>query len=162
MHTHILQENLLKSCDGNGTSKLNIGVLVACLEMWQIHGCTQSHLCDVLPSLAPMFSATDSELHVHHSNRYCSYLCLHPIQQQWFIWAIHGDKLSDAIRQNHWHPLCFVTALEAHEESREGCKVWIWVSWLFSGTGWTCTYAFFCFVDFCLTLTWIYIIYILP
>ncbi len=32
MHTHILQEYQLKPRDGNGTSKLNIGVFVACLE----------------------------------------------------------------------------------------------------------------------------------
>lgn len=32
-HAHILQEYQLKPCDGNGTSKLNIGMFVACLEM---------------------------------------------------------------------------------------------------------------------------------
>lgn len=109
MHTHILQEYQLKPCDGNGTRDLNIGVFVACLEMWQIHGCTQCRLCDGLPSLAPMFSATDSETHVHHSNRYSLHLCLHPIKQQWFILAICGDKLSEAITQNHLPPVCFVT-----------------------------------------------------
>lgn len=92
MHTHILQEYQLKPCDGNGTRELNIGVFVACLEMWQIHGCTQCRLCDGLPSLAPMFSATDSETHAHHSNRYSLHLCLHPIKQQWFILAIVGTS----------------------------------------------------------------------
>lgn len=106
---HILQKYQLKPCDGNGTSKLNIGVFVACLEMWQIHGCTLRRLCDGLPSLAPRFSATDSEMHVHHSNRYSLYQCLHPVKQPWFILAIHGEKLSDAITQNHLPPVCFVT-----------------------------------------------------
>lgn len=57
-----------------------------------------------------MFSATDSEMHVRHSDRHSSYLCLHPIKQQWFILAIRGDKkLSDAITQNQLPPVCFVT-----------------------------------------------------
>lgn len=64
------------------------------------------------PVWLPVFSATDlrkKKTHAHHSNRSSSYLCLHPITQQWFILAIRGDKFSNAITLNHLPPVCFVT-----------------------------------------------------
>lgn len=114
----MLQECQLKPCDGNGTSKLNIGVFVACLEMWQIRGCTRRRLCEGLPGLAAAFNAADSEIHVHHSNRYSSHLCLHPAKQT----VVHftGDKLSDAITQNHLPPVCFVTTQHLKHMKRGG------------------------------------------
>lgn len=173
MHTHILQEYQLKPCDGNGTSKLNIGVFVACLEMWQIHGCTQRRLCDGLPSLAPMFSATDSEMHVHHSNRYSSYLCLHPVKQQWFILAIRGDKLSDAITQNHIPPVCFVTTQHLKHMRKGGRDVryefgkaqelGVFIVFWDRVNMYICLFFFFLLCRFLFNLDiWIYIIYILP
>lgn len=171
MHTHTLQEYQLKHRDGNGTSKLNIGVLVACLDMWQIHGCTQRRLCDGLPGLAPMFSATDSELHVHHSNRYSAYLCLHPIKQQWFILAIHGDKLSDAITQNHLPPVCFVTTQHLKHTRQGGRDVryefgkarelGLFIVFLGQGEHVHMPFILLCRFLFNLDI-WIYIIYILP
>lgn len=78
---------------GNGTSELNIGVFAACLEMWQIHGCTRRQLCDGPPSLAPMFSATDLE-NSSSSQRAAAVSNSMPSsseKHQWFILAIGGD-----------------------------------------------------------------------
>lgn len=94
---------------------------------------------------------------------------------QWKATVVHSsDSWGHTLRCHHTEPftscvLCYDTALKAHEERKGGeggFKVWIWWfprvgSLLFSGTGWTCTYAFFLLCRFLFNLDiWIYILYI--
>lgn len=92
-------------------------------------------------------------------------------KQQWFILAIRGDTLSDAITQNHLPPVCFVTTqhLKHTRKGRGGRGGGLRYEfgdfqelglYCFLGQGEHVHMPFFCFVDFCLTLTYEYIYYI--
>lgn len=129
-------------------------------------------ICGGLPSLAPMFSATDSEMHVRHSNRYSSYLCLHPVKQQWFIFPISDVGQAPRCRDTEAFAscvLCSDTALEAREggvqriEFGTAQELGLFIVLWDRVNMYICLFlSFFCFVDFCLTLTYEYILYILP
>lgn len=97
-----------------------------------------------------------------------SYLCLHPKQQT----VVHfSHSWGRALRCHHTEPftscvLCYDTALEAHEGRRDvrhefGKARELGLFFCFLGQGEHVHMPFFfCFVDFCLTLTYEYILYI--
>lgn len=172
MHTPILQEYQSNPWDGNGTSKLNSGVFVACLEMWQIHGCAQRRLCGGLPGPARLPSSVPQtwKCTCATTNRFSSYLCLHLIKLWWFILITAGDiVLWDAITEP-LPPVCSVTTqhlkhmrkggrdvrYEFGKSPRVGCLYWLFFFW----DRVNMYICLFCFVDFCLTLTYKYILYI--
>lgn len=119
------------------------------------------------PVRLPCSVTTDSEIQSQRPATVRNYAF-----SQWKATVVHSSDSWGTRSQTRLPPVCFVTTQHL-KHTREGGKGgvryesgesqelgFLW----FSETGWTCTYAFFCFVDFCLTLTWIYIyyIYILP